>query len=66
MGSILRITVLGALGKPGNRVKVFSNEKYLGIYEVERSVMGNVLGTQTLQNVSGYNIFGLYIFLHKK
>jgi len=66
VGSILRIAILGALGKPGNRVKVYSNEKYLGIYEVERSVMGNTLGTPTLQNVSGYNIFGLYIFLHKK
>jgi len=66
VGSNIRIAVLGALGKPGNRVKVYSNEKYLGIYEVERSVMGNVLGTPNLQNISGYNIFDLYIFIRKK
>jgi len=66
VGSVFRIAVLGALGKQGNRVKVYSNEKYMGIYQVEQSVMGNLLGTPSLQNVSGYSIFNLYIFIKKK
>lgn len=61
-----RIAVLGALGKPGNRVRVYAGGNYLGIYDVERSVMGTLLGNSTLQNISGYNIFDLYIFLQKK
>ena len=66
VGSNERIAILGALGKPGNRVRVYSSGNYLGIYDVERSVMGTMLGNKILQNVSGHNEFPLYIFLHKK
>lgn len=65
-GSNDRISILGALGKPGNRVRVYSSGNYMGIYDVERSVMGNMLGNSVLQNVGGYSEFPLYIFLHKK
>lgn len=66
VGTNDRIAVLGALGKPGNRVRTYANNNFLGIYDVERSVMGTLLGNSTLLNVSGYSLFDLYVFLHKK
>jgi hypothetical protein len=61
-----RIAILGGLGKRGNRVKVYSQGNYKGLYVVERSVMGPMLGNRSLQNVGGTSEMPMFIFLNKK
>ena len=55
------IAVLGALGQPGNTVKVL-NEKgiNLGVFKVMDSISGEVL--KKIKRVKGNSIFDVYIF----
>ena len=55
------IAILGALGQPGNTVKVL-NEKgtNLGVYKVLDSVTGDVL--KRIKNVKGNKVYELYLF----
>jgi hypothetical protein len=55
------IAVIGALGQPGNTVKVL-NEKgaNLGVFKVLDSVSGDVL--KRIKRVKGNTIFDVYIF----
>lgn len=61
-----RICILGALGKRGNNVKIYIKGKYEGMFNVERSFMGPMLGKPGAQNINGVTEFPLYIYLNKK
>jgi hypothetical protein len=55
------IAILGALGQPGNTVKVFQDDgTQLGVYKVLDSITGEVL--KSIKNVKGNAIFELYLF----
>lgn len=55
------IAVMGALGQPGNTVKV-KNDKgtQLGVYKVLDSITGQVL--KSIKNVKGNAVYDLYLF----
>ena len=55
------VAVLGALGQPGNTVKVQTDKnKQLGVFKVLDSVTGQVL--KNIKNVKGNTIYDLYLF----
>ena len=55
------VAVLGALGQPGNTVKVQTEKnKQLGVFKVLDSVTGDVL--KNIKNVMGYTLYDLYLF----
>lgn len=55
------IAVLGALGQPGNTVKVLDDKnKNIGVFKVLDSVSGSVL--KNIKNVKGNKIYDLYLF----
>ena len=55
------IAVLGALGQPGNTVKVLTEKGInLGVYKVLDSVTGQVL--KSIKNVKGNSVYDLYLF----
>jgi hypothetical protein len=55
------IAVLGALGQPGNTVKVKTDKgEDLGNFKVLDSITGQVL--KSIKNVKGNSIYDLYIF----
>ena len=55
------IAVLGAIGRPGNTIKVLTDAgDNLGIYKVLDSTTGEVL--KNVKNVKGNNIYDLYVF----
>ena len=55
------IAILGALGEPGNTVKVLTdNGNNLGVFKVLDSTTGKVL--KSIKNVKGNSIYDLYIF----
>ena len=59
------IAIIGAIGKPGNVVKVkTSKAKVLGNYKVLDSAIGRDL--KNISNVKGNAIFELYKFIEKK
>ena len=55
------IAILGALGQPGNTVKI-QDEKgaQIGVFKVLDSVTGQVL--KSIKNVKGNSIYNLYLF----
>lgn len=58
------IAVLGALGQPGNTVKVLkSDNTQLGVYKVLDSITGDVL--KSIKKVKGNSVYDLYIFEKK-
>ena len=55
------IAVLGALGQPGNTVKVLTEKGInMGVYKVLDSVTGQVL--KSIKNVKGNSVYDLYLF----
>jgi hypothetical protein len=55
------IAILGAIGRPGNTVKVLTdNGQNLGVYKVLDSTTGEIL--KSIKSVKGNNIYDLYIF----
>ena len=55
------IAVLGALGQPGNTVKVMTEKGInLGVYKVLDSITGDVL--KSIKNVKGNSTYDLYVF----
>lgn len=55
------ISILGALGEPGNTVKVLTESgKNLGVFKVLDSTSGNVL--RSIKRVKGNSIYDLYLF----
>jgi hypothetical protein len=55
------IAILGALGQPGNTVKVSTDKgKQLGVFKVLDSITGQVL--KNIKNVKGNSVYDLYIF----
>jgi len=60
-----RIAVLGALGQKGNRVKLTSRGKYLGIYTVLRNCMGDMLGKDNLQMIENASEYELWVYLKR-
>jgi len=55
------IAVLGAMGQPGNTVRVLTDKQNnLGVYKVMDSITGDVL--KSIKNVKGNSIFDLYMF----
>jgi hypothetical protein len=55
------IAVLGAMGQPGNTVKVATDKgTQLGVFKVLDSINGEVL--KNIKNVKGNTIYDLYIF----
>ena len=55
------IAILGAMGEPGNTVKVLDDKgKNLGVYKVLDSTTGQVL--KSIKKVKGNSIYDLYIF----
>jgi hypothetical protein len=55
------IAILGAMGEPGNTVKVIDDKgKNLGVYKVLDSTTGQVL--KSIKKVKGNSIYDLYIF----
>jgi hypothetical protein len=58
------IAVLGALGQPGNTVKVLTDKgTQLGVYKVLDSVTGDVL--KSIKKVKGNAVYDLYVFEKK-
>ena len=58
------IAVLGALGQPGNTVKVFTDQgTQVGVFKVMDSITGQVL--KSIKNVKGNNLYELYLFEKK-
>jgi len=58
------IAVLGALGQPGNTVKVLTDKgTQLGVYKVLDSITGDVL--KNIKRVKGNSVYDLYIFDEK-
>ena len=55
------VAVLGALGQPGNTVKILTDKGYnLGVYKVLDSITGDVL--KNIKNVKGNSVYDLYVF----
>jgi hypothetical protein len=55
------IAVLGALGQPGNTVKVKTDKGTdLGNFKVLDSINGDIL--KSIKNVKGNSLYNLYIF----
>jgi hypothetical protein len=55
------IAVLGALGQPGNTVRVLTDkQKNLGIFKVMDSITGEVL--KSIKNIKGNSVYDLYMF----
>jgi hypothetical protein len=55
------IAILGALGEPGNTVKVITESgKNLGVFKVLDSTSGNVL--KSIKKVKGNSMYDLYLF----
>lgn len=55
------LAVLGAMGEPGNTVKVIDDKgKNLGVYKVLDSTTGQIL--KSIKNVKGNSLYDLYIF----
>jgi hypothetical protein len=55
------IAVLGALGQPGNTVRVLTDKQNnLGVFKVMDSVTGDVL--KSIKNVKGNSVYNLYMF----
>ena len=55
------IAVLGALGQPGNTVKVFTDQGVqVGVFKVLDSITGQVL--KSIKNVKGNTLYELYLF----
>lgn len=55
------IAILGALGQPGNTVKISTEKgKQLGVFKVLDSITGQVL--KNIKNVKGNSIYDLYVF----
>jgi hypothetical protein len=55
------VAVLGALGQPGNTVKILTEKGInLGVYKVLDSVTGQVL--KSIKNVKGNSVYDLYLF----
>ena len=55
------IAILGALGEPGNTVKVLTETgKNLGVFKVLDSTSGNVL--KSIKKVKGNSTYDLYLF----
>jgi hypothetical protein len=55
------IAILGALGEPGNTVKVLTDKgNNIGVFKVLDSTTGKVL--KSIKNVKGNSIYDLYIF----
>ena len=58
------IAILGALGQPGNTVKVFTDQgTQVGVFKVMDSITGQVL--KSIKNVKGNNLYELYLFEKK-
>jgi hypothetical protein len=55
------IAVMGALGQPGNTVKVNTDKgTQLGVFKVIDSITGQVL--KSIKNVKGNSVYDLYLF----
>jgi hypothetical protein len=55
------IAIIGALGNPGNVVKVIDDSgKNIGVYKCLDSITGDIL--KSIKNVKGNNVFDLYVF----
>jgi hypothetical protein len=55
------IAILGALGQPGNTVKVFTDKgTQVGVYKVLDSITGDIL--KSIKNVKGNTLYNLYLF----
>ena len=55
------IAILGALGQPGNTIKVSTDKgTQLGVFKVLDSVTGQVL--KSIKNVKGNSVYDLYLF----
>ena len=55
------IAILGALGQPGNTVKVFNDQNVqIGVFKVLDSITGQVL--KSIKNVKGNTLYDLYLF----
>jgi hypothetical protein len=55
------IAILGALGQPGNTVKVFTEQgTQVGVFKVMDSITGQVL--KSIKNVKGNTLYDLYLF----
>jgi len=61
-----RISILGALGKRGNIVKVSSTGKFLGTFRVIKHVMGDALNKPHLKRLEGKSKYDLHIFVKKR
>jgi hypothetical protein len=57
------IAILGALGQPGNTVKVLVGGSTLGVFKVLDSIDGNTL--KRIKGVKGNSIYDLYLFEKK-
>ena len=58
------VAILGALGQPGNTVKVMVNNKSVGVFKVMDSITGNVL--KSIKRVKGNSLYDLYVFEKKR
>jgi hypothetical protein len=58
------IAILGALGQPGNTVKVMIGNQSLGVFKVMDSITGDVL--KGIKKVKGNSMYELYVFEKKK
>jgi hypothetical protein len=58
------IAILGALGQPGNTVKVMVDNKSVGVFKVMDSITGNVL--KSIKRVKGNSLYDLYVFEKKR
>ena len=55
------VAVLGALGQPGNTVKIMTDKGInLGVYKVLDSITGDVL--KSIKRVKGNSIYDLFLF----
>ena len=59
------VAIIGALGQKGNVVKLTSRGKYLGMFKVLKSCMGDHLGKPHLRNIEGNKLFNLMVFVKK-
>lgn len=56
------VSILGAMGQPGNTVKLVSSEngQTIGVFKVLDSITGEVL--KNIKNVKGNSLYDLYLF----
>lgn len=60
------LCVVGATGKEGSNVKVYSEKKYIGIFFVEKAITGGILTKNIIRHIKGKYEFPIFMYQSKR